>query len=66
MIPSGLIDIRDVRMIDTRQPLEQRALSFIRQIKNPYHFRYGKYEVMVDFVGEERLEDKLISYLSKK
>ncbi len=65
MATSGLIDIRDVR-INPQQPLEQRARSFSRQIKNPYHYKYGKYEVMVDFVGEERLEDKLISYLSKK
>lgn len=65
MTISGLIDIRDIR-INTHQPLEERARSFSRQIKNPYHFRYGKYEVMVDFVGEERLEDKLVSYLSKK
>lgn len=62
---SGLIDIREVR-IDTRQPLEQRARSFSSQIGNPHHFRYGKYEVMVDFVGKERLEDKLIRCLSKK
>lgn len=65
MTTSGLIDIRDVK-VNTRLPLEERARSFSHQIKNPYHFRYGKYEVMVDFVGEERLEDKLISYLSKK
>ena len=65
MATLGLIDIRDVR-INPQQPLEQRARSFSRQIKNPYHYMYGKYEVMVDFVGEERLEDKLISYLSKK
>ena len=65
MAMSELIDIRSVKIYPC-QPLEERARSFSRQIKNPYHFRYGKYEVMVDFVGEERLEDKLISYLSKK
>ena len=65
MATSELIDIRSV-IINPFQPLEQRARSFSRQIKNPYHYKYGKYEVMVDFVGEERLEDKLISYLSKK
>lgn len=65
MAPSELIDIRNVR-INPREPLTERARSFARQIKNPYHFRYGKYEVSIGFVGEERLEDKLISYLSKK
>ena len=65
MATSGLIDIRSVK-INPCQPLEERARSFSRQIKNPYHFRYDKYEVRINFVGEEKLEDKLISYLSKK
>lgn len=65
MAASELIDIRNVR-INPHEPLAERARSFTRQIKNPYHFKYGKYEVRVDFVGEERLEDKLISFLSKK
>ena len=65
MIASELIDIRNVR-INPREPLAERARSFASQIKNPYHFRYGKYEVRVDFVGEERLEEKLVNYLSKK
>ena len=61
----NLVDIQDVR-IDPAATLEEKAISFIQQIKDPYHFRFGKYEVEVAFVGNERLEDKLISYLSNK
>ena len=61
----NLVDIQDIR-IDPAARLEEKAISFIQQIKDPYHFRFGKYEVEVAFVGNERLEDKLISYLSNK
>ena len=61
----NLVDIQDVK-IDTTATLEEKAISFIQQIKDPYHFRFGKYEVDVAFVGNERLEDKLINYLSNK
>ena len=61
----NLVDIQDIK-IDTTATLEEKAISFIQQIKDPYHFRFGKYEVEVAFVGNERLEDKLINYLSNK
>lgn len=61
----SLIDIRDVQF-NPHNTLEERAINFIKQIKNPYHFKYGKYEVVVEFIGDEKLEDKLISYLSNK
>lgn len=61
----SLIDIQNVQ-IETHGTLEDKARSYIAQIRNPYHYRYGKYEVEIDFVGNKRLEDKLISLLSKK
>ncbi len=61
----NLVDIQDIK-IDQAATLEEKAISFIQQIKDPYHFRFGKYEVEVAFVGNERLEDKLINYLSNK
>ena len=60
-----LVDIQDVK-VNPMGTLEEKARSFLGQIQNPYRFRYGKYEVTIDFVGDERLEDKLIGYLSKK
>lgn len=60
-----LVDIRDVK-INPLNTLEEKAKSFTLQIRNPYHFRYDKYEIEIDFVGEERLEDKLIRCLSKR
>lgn len=61
----NLVDIQNIK-IDQAATLEEKAISFIQQIKDPYHFRFGKYEVEVAFVGSERLEDKLINYLSNK
>ena len=34
----SLVDIRDVK-VDKTLPKNERIASFIRQIKNPYHFR---------------------------
>ena len=64
MTAQGLIDIQTIR-IENRSTVEERSRSFITQIRNPYHYRYGKYEVRIDFTGSERLEDKVVSLLSK-
>jgi hypothetical protein len=39
--PSILIDMQDVK-IDGRLPKNDRAVDFMRQIKNPYCYKYGK------------------------
>ena len=65
MLNAGLVDIRDVN-INIGDTLNERALSFTNQIKDPYNFRYGKYKVSVGFVGTQKLEDKIISLISKK
>ena len=41
-----LVDIRDVR-VDKTLPRQERIESFIRQIKDPYHFRCGEYIIHV-------------------
>ncbi len=43
-----LVDIRDV-IINTDLPKEERIKDYIRQIKNPYCFKCGKYVVISKF-----------------
>ena len=40
-----LVDIRDV-VINTDLPKEERIKEYVRQIKNPYCFKCGKYVVL--------------------
>ena len=48
--PAGmpLVDIRDVS-VDQNLPKEERIAEFLRQIKNPYCFRCGKFTVRAQF-----------------
>lgn len=48
--PAGtpLADIRDVS-VDQSLPKEERIAEFLRQIKNPYCFRCGKFTVRAQF-----------------
>lgn len=43
-IDAELVDIRDVS-VDPNLPKEERIAEFLRQIKNPYHFKCGKFTV---------------------
>ena len=42
--PQDLVDIRDV-CVDKDLPRQERINEFVRQIKDPYHFRCGKFVV---------------------
>lgn len=60
-----LVDLNSV-VIDESKPVEDRILSFIQQIRNPYCFRVG--DVVVKLVYKENgptfqqnLEDMLMS-----
>jgi len=54
-----LVDIRDVK-IDTTLPLEERMKSYIRQIKNPRHYKCGDITVRVSFANTDAtLEDRI-------
>lgn len=60
-----LVDLNSV-VIDESKPVEERILSFIQQIRNPYCFRVG--DVVVKLVYKENgptfqqnLEDMLMS-----
>ena len=64
--PATLRDIRDVT-INTDLPKGERILDFIRQIGNPYCYRYGKYVVKVSFTDTDvTLEERLLSYIRLK
>ncbi len=59
----SLVDISDVH-INRKLPREERMADFIRQIKNPYCYRWGKAVVKVGFTDTEvTLEDRLEHYL---
>ncbi|XMB66269.1 hypothetical protein RI065_08180 [Mycoplasmatota bacterium zrk1] len=55
-----LVDIRDIN-INTDLPKEERIIDYIKQIKNPYLYKYGKYKVKVSFTEDgPTLEELLI------
>ena len=59
--PAGtpLADIRDVS-VDQTLPKEERIAEFLRQIKNPYCFRCGKFIVRAQYADNGvSLEDCL-------
>ena len=47
----SLVDIRDVT-VDKELPREERITEFVRQIKNPYHFKCGRFTVQASFSAE--------------
>ncbi len=44
----ALVDIRDVS-VDRNLPKEARIAEFLRQIKDPYHFKCGKFTIRAQF-----------------
>ncbi len=61
-----LVDIRDVK-VNTALPQRERALDFLRQIKNPYCYKHGKYIVKVRFSDTEvSLEERIADYIRSK
>ena len=62
----SLVDIRSVN-IDTTLPKEERMCDFIRQIKDPYLYRHGKYVVKIAFSDTDiTLEQRLADYVRAK
>ena len=54
-----LVDIQDVS-VDPNLPKEERIAEFVRQIKNPYCFKCGKFTVRAQFAPDgPSLEDCL-------
>ena len=46
-----LVDIRDVH-VDKALPKTERVTEFVRQIRNPHHFRCGKFTVTARFAED--------------
>ena len=46
-----LVDIRDVK-VDKDLPREERISEFVRQIKNPYRFKCGRFTVQASFAAD--------------
>jgi len=62
----SLVDIQTVT-VDTSLPKEERMRDFIRQIKNPYLYRHGKYVVKITFSDTDiTLEQRLADYVRSK
>lgn len=62
----SLVDIRSVS-IDATLPKEERMRDFVRQIKNPYLYRHGKYVVKIAFADTDiTLEERLADYIRAK
>ena len=61
-------ELRDIKnvCIDVEMPTEERIRSFIKQIGNPYCYKYNNTIVQIKFSGEEKLEDKLLSHIINK
>ena len=56
---SELVDIRDVS-VDKSMTKHERIAEYIRQIKDPYHFKCGKFTVTARFAESgPTLEDCL-------
>ena len=62
--PATLVDLRDVN-INPDLPREERLVDFVRQIKNPYCYKYKKAIIQVEHDDTEAsLEDRLVSYFT--
>ena len=47
----SLVDLNSV-LIDESKPVQERVLSFLQQIKNPYCFRIGNVAVKVNYKSD--------------
>jgi len=61
--PSTLADISEIT-IDHKLPHEDKVLSFMLQMGNPYCFISGGIPVRVCFSGSKKLSQSLINYFS--
>lgn len=59
-------DIKDLK-IDASLGKEERILSYLEQMENPYEYHDGNTRVRIRFSDTEKtLTDQLISYASEK
>ena len=61
---NSLVDINDIK-IDINLSKEDKILSYLEQIKNPYIYKCGKIIVKVSFKDTDKtLNDQFESYLN--
>lgn len=61
-----LVDLHTI-IIDKSLPAEERMISFIKQIKDPYHFRVGKTKVNLLFADTtDSLNDMFVKMIESK
>ena len=61
--PESLVDIRTVA-VDPALPRAEKLKSFVKQIKNPYCYKYGEIIVKISYANNGKtLEDCLEQYL---
>ena len=61
---NDLVDIRDVS-VEGNLAKPERVREFIRQIKNPYCYKYGDFVIQAEFSSNGvSLEDRLQSIIS--
>ncbi len=66
VVPEQLRDIRDIK-VNVDLPKQERMLDYLRQIGNPYCFRYGKYIIKVSYTDTDvTLQDRLLAYIRSK
>jgi len=59
-----LVDIRDIQ-VDSNLPQSERIHEYYRQIRNPHHFKCGKFVVTAKFAeNDTTIEDCLQSLIS--
>jgi hypothetical protein len=59
-----LVDIRDVK-VDDSLPKRERVIEYIRQIRDPYRFKCGKFTVTARFADNGiTIEDCLRSIMT--
>ena len=59
-----LVDINDVS-VDKNLPKRERIAEFVRQIKDPHHFKCGKFTIITKYADNGvSLEERLKSILS--
>lgn len=54
----ALIDLKNIK-IDMQKPIEERAKSFIEQVRNPYLFKIGDIIVKVDYGSGKEFSEML-------
>ena len=58
-----LVDIRNIK-INVNQPIQEKIVDFVKQVKNPYLFKVGDVVVKVNFNNNgSTFQEKFENYL---